>query len=155
MSTPAITMIAPMIRSVIGVRDLPAANHIAPSNTIARSNGRCVAVILAVAMALCAVHHAKARWRKRMIAACAFTCRSYTDWNFSAVVFKFGVRLNHAGRDFLRLNDLRVVQTEVERVGFLIHVQSHNLLAVTTNASVNGGLQYNFMPEQKRPMKQS
>src|SRR5205823_6616570 len=34
---------------------------------------------------------------------------------------------NHTGRDFLRLNDLGIVQTQVKRVGFLVHVQSHNL----------------------------
>src|SRR5207248_1065641 len=34
---------------------------------------------------------------------------------------------NHTGRDFLRLNDLGIVQTQVKCVGFLVHVQPHNL----------------------------
>jgi hypothetical protein len=39
----------------------------------------------------------------------------------------FVVIENHTGGYFLRLDDLGVVQAQLKRIGFLVHVQSHNL----------------------------
>ena len=44
--------------------------------------------------------------------------------------FFFVVIENYAGRDFLRFNDLGVIQPQVKRVGFLVHVQSHILPSI-------------------------
>ena len=45
-------------------------------------------------------------------------------------LFVFVVIENHARRDFLRFNDLGVIQPQVKRVGFLVHVQSHILPSI-------------------------